>query len=174
MTLQSIPPQELLRRGRTVNRYATPLGILLVSMGILVTQPVGAVRWLSVGILAFGVVFNLGANAYLARVAAPSSRLIWARLAVNLSANTLLLWLLGPQWPSVWLLLALTPFATALYSDRVRTAGIALLVCVLLLGVQALTGPHSPLEWGIQISHAAFILMISLMLNELSAPLRSV
>jgi len=169
----SIPPQELLRRGKAINRYATPLGILLVGLGIFVTQPVGTVRIASLAILAFGILFNLGANAYLAKAAAPSSTLIWTRLGVNLTANTTLLYLLGAQWPSIWLLLGLTPIATAVYSARLRTVGVAVVVCVLLVGVHSFHGLSSSLEWGIQLSHAAFILLISLMINELSAPLRA-
>lgn len=49
---------------------------------------------------------------------------------------------------------------------------ISLLVAALLMAVRVAHGLHSPLEWGDSISQTAFLLLIPLMINELTQPLR--
>lgn len=152
-----------------VGRYATPLAILLVSAGILFTQPASPVKEISIALLAAGVALNLGTNRFLPRKEGDSPSFIKVRMVSNLAINSALVYVLGGFWGPVWLLLALTPLAAAIYGSRAATLKSALLVSAILVAVRAMRPINSPLDWGVEAVQVAFIVLVSLMVNELAA-----
>ncbi|MBI5243437.1 MAG: hypothetical protein HY922_07080 [Elusimicrobia bacterium] len=158
-------------RAALVGRYGTPLAVLLAGLGLVASQPVGFVRAAAVGLLVFGIVFNLAAARWIQRAQSPSG-FIHARVLINLAANALMVYLLGGYWKPIWLLLALTPTATAVYDSRTRTLVSALGASALLLGIQAARRFSSPLDWSEQLANCIFIVLVSLLINELSASAR--
>lgn len=155
-----------------VGRYATPLAVLLLGLGIAASQPAGSVRAIAVGLLAFGITFNLAAVRWIRRAQDPSG-FIHSRVAVNLAANALIVYFLGGHWKPIWLLLALAPVATAVYDSRARTLVSALGASALLLGIQATRPFSSPLDWSEQMANSLFIVLLSLLINKLSASVRA-
>lgn len=151
-----------------VGRYTIPLAVLLVSLGVILAQPQGWVREWVIGLLIFGVVFNMGFQRIIGRPG-PAGWAITLRLGVNIFVNTVTVYLLGSYWPQIWLLLALTPIATAVYGTRARTLAASAGIGVILLGIQALRPANSPISWGQQAAQCAFIVLMSLLINELSA-----
>lgn len=151
-----------------VNKYATPLAILLVGLALVFTQPVGAVKTVSAAMLVFGVVFNLLAVPAIRRFGGELSWLPRFRMLVNIGVNVVLVYFLGGYWTSIWLLLALTPIATAIYDGRGKTFLSAAGVSAALVAIQIFRGPSSPAEWGELIGHVAFIVLVSLLINELA------
>jgi hypothetical protein len=152
-----------------VSRYATPFAILLVLMAIILASPVSlVVRNASIALLAFSIVFNVAAVGLIRRL---TERMPWiksARMAINLAVNIALVYILGPFWPPMWLLLALTPIATAIYEGPTRTLLASSGTAVLIVAIHLLHGGGSPHEWGEVLSYAAFIVLISLLINELT------
>ncbi len=155
-----------------VSRYATPLAIALVSMGIILAQPQGGTRDIVIGLLFWGIFFNHFILSFIKRDG-PGCWFIKLRLLVNLATNTLMVYFLGSHWPPIWLLLALTPIATAIYSSKARTMLAAGAVSAILLVLHALRGPHSAMGWGTEAAQAAFIVLLSLLINELSVHARA-
>ncbi|MEK7858602.1 MAG: hypothetical protein AAB320_05610 [Elusimicrobiota bacterium] len=160
--------QREVHRALLVNRYATPLAIFLVGLGIFVSQPSSPLKEVCIGLMFFGVVFNLGTGAYLKHKGG-HHLLIEVRRYVNLAVNVLLVYLLGGYFTPIWMILALTPLATAIYENRARTLGFALGVSAVLLVIHGLRGASSPLEWGNQLAVCTFIILVSLLVNEVSA-----
>jgi hypothetical protein len=149
-----------------VNRYATPLAILLVSMGIVLSSPPSPLREIAVGLLLFSVAFNLLTIRFIRSGNIPG--LLGTRLTINLAVNVVLVYVLGRDWAPIWLLLPLTPMAMALYDSRRATLGASLAVSAALLIIQAARGPSAPVEWGQVVAYSAFTILISLLLNELA------
>ncbi len=155
-----------------VSRYATPLAIALVSMGVVLAQPQGTTRNIVIGLLFWGILFNHFILSFIKRDG-PGCGFIKLRLLVNLATNTLMVYFLGSHWPPIWLLLALTPIATAIYSSKARTLLASGAVSAILLVLHGLRGAHSAMEWGTQAAQAAFIVLLSLLINELSVHARA-
>lgn len=65
------------------------------------------------------------------------------------------------------------PIAAAIYSSKARTLPAAGAIAVILLVLHALRGPHSAMEWGTPAAQAAFIVLLSLLINELSVHARA-
>lgn len=160
-----------LKRMRLVGRYATPLAIFLVGAGVLFAQPTGMVRAWSLGLLVFGILFNLGFSTFMSSKVRGFRRMLQVRILVNLAGNGALVYLLAPFWPPIWLLLALTPFATAIYSTAARTLVASTVSGVMLVVIRAAQpgGAGSPLEWGVVGVQVLFIFLMSLMIHELAA-----
>lgn len=150
-----------------VGRYATPLAILLIGLGIGVVQPVAATRNISLLLLCFGAVFNLAGARWIQEHGSRLPYLGIIRVWVNLIINTILVYMLGSSWSPVWLLLALTPLAMAIYSTRARTLAWGIGVSLILLAIHATRGLNSPLDWAPQVAHAVFIIVISLLVSDL-------
>ncbi len=152
-----------------VGRYATPLAILLVSFGIFFSPPTKFFLCLSIGLLLLGMIFNLSYGRIIKHLD-DKARGIMAkfRMGINVGINAVLIYILGNHWQPMWLLLALTPIATAIYSTRKHTIGMSLSVSVLLLLIHLTRGDNAPHAWGQQIAYVSFILLISLMINELA------
>ena len=151
-----------------VNKYATPLAVILVGLGLVFSQPVGTVKAVSAGLLVFGILFNLLAVPAIARFGGEMPWLPKTRMLVNIVVNVVLVYYLGAYWPSIWMLLALTPIATAIYAGRGKTLFMACSVSLALAGIQVLRGANSgPSDWGELLGRIAFIVLLSLMINEL-------
>lgn len=164
----STPLSRDVRLVTLVSRYATPFAILVVLLGIVLSSPLGSVRNLSIGLLLFSIAFNMVAVRIIHRLSDASPWIKRLRMMVNLSVNVLLVYLLGPYWPPMWLLLALTPIATAIYEGPSQTLLSSSGVAGLILGIHVLRGGNSPHEWGQTLSYAAFIILLSLLINELT------
>lgn len=156
------------RMALLVGRYAAPLAIFIVSSGVVLTQPASPVKELSIGLLVLGLVINLATNRFLPKDARAPRTFIRARMALNILINTALMYWLGAFWKPTWLLLALTPLATAIYGGRSETLKSSVLVSAILLGVHSLRPLSSPLEWGEQAAQVAFIVLVSLLVNDLA------
>lgn len=154
-------------RALLVNRYAMPFAVLTVCLAIVLGGGEGWTGKLSVGLLLFGAAFNLAAGRYLAAAGPAAKPFIRMRMAVNFLCNALIVWMLGGYWSPAWLLLALTPLASAIYSSRGETFAVAAAASVFLLIRYGVLGPGTPLEWGEQFIYGLFIVLSSLMVNEL-------
>lgn len=152
-----------------VSRYATPLAIFLVVLGILLSDPEGWARDLSLFLLCFGILFNLAAGWWMKRKDQVHPAFIRLRLALNLGANILIVYLLGGYWSPIWMLLALTPMAAAIYDSKAKTLSVSAGIVVVLFLLQALRGMNSPLDWGQTAAQGCFIVLMSLMINDLAA-----
>ena len=162
---------EMSKQAARVSRYATPLAVMLVTMGLIICQPASPVKELTIGLLAFSIVFNLAAVPFIARAKDPHFW-IHIRVYVNLAVNVLIVYYLGGYWKPSWFLLALTPLATAIYDSRRMTLLSALGVGALLLLIEATRKLSSPIEWCEQAANVLFILLVSLLINELVASTR--
>lgn len=156
------------RSMRVIARYSTPLATALVVLGLLVSQPEETVRMWAVSLLISGILINLAFNSVL-RGRKASLGWVPIRLIVNIAINSFLYFLLGPSWPSLWLLLALSPLATAVYGSRGQVLVVCGVISAILLSAEALRPVASIVEWGEQISHVLFIFLLSLMINDLIA-----
>lgn len=149
-----------------VNRYATPLAILLVVLGIALSSPRSPLKEISIGLLIFSLAFNFLAIGLIRANRLPG--LLEARLAINFIVNIVLVYILGAFWTPIWLLLPLTSIAVAVYGSRRAAFGASFCVSVVLLIIQAAHGPIALVEWGQTIAHGAFTILISLLVNELA------
>jgi hypothetical protein len=152
-----------------VNRYATPLAIILVVTAILCSQPTPSTRNISIAFLFFSVVFNFSFYSLFTRVDDHYRTLLAKfRATINLWGNALLVLLLGRDWPAMWLLLCLTGVATGIYGSRERTLATASFLAMVLLVINALLQLQTPWEWGQRIVQAVFIVSLSLLVNDLA------
>ena len=151
-----------------VNRYATPFAILLVVLGIILSSPAKTARDISIALLLFSIAFNVGAVKIIRRMGETMPWIKKLRMLVNLAVNVVMVYELGPFWPPMWLLLVLTPIATAIYEGPIQTLLASTGTSALLIGIYLLRGGVSPHEWGQTISYAAFIILLSLLINELT------
>ncbi len=151
-----------------VNRYATPFAIGLVTMAIVLSSAMGTVRDVSIGLLLFSILFNIVAVGLIRRLAETKPWMKKARMWTNLAVNIALVYLLGPFWPPMWLLLALTPLATAIYGGPTQTLLASSGIAALIVAIHLLRGGGSPHEWGQVLSYAAFIVLMSMLINELT------
>jgi hypothetical protein len=151
-----------------VNKYASPLAVFLVCLGVMFCRPEGIVRLVSVALALFGYVFNMFYRYFIKNQSVVKPWVVNSRLGINLAVDVVLVYLLGEYWPPMWLLLALAPVATAIYGTRTRTAIVSTGVSLLLLGIQAVRPSASAAQWAQQICYGLFIVFLSLMVNELA------
>lgn len=149
-----------------VNRYATPLAIILVALGLFLSQPTMPVRNIIVCLLLFSIVFNLVTVKIIKR--GDGTGFIKLRMFINFAVNVALVYYLGGYWLPIWLLLALTPLATAIYDTRSKTLFVSIGISAILLIIQSTRRPNDLIDWGQQLAYASFIILVSLMINELS------
>lgn len=147
---------------RIVNQYFTPLAVVIVANGIILTQPRQPVAGISWALLAFSVLFNSLTIRKIDRPEGGSRGALELRIYVNYAVSALQVYLLGSRWEPAWLLLLLTPLASALYEARGKTVGFSLLSMALLLVLRGLRGPVSPIEWAQTLIHGALIVLLSL------------
>ena len=151
-----------------VHRYSTPLAILLTASGIITTSPVGWIRNACVALLIAGIAFNYAAIAWIRHVGKVETWFVQFRLWTNLTLNSLLVYFLGAFWEPAWMLLVFTPLATGVYGSKSKTVGMSLVSAAVLFAIHALRGDYSPIGWGLELARSAFILLMSLMVNELA------
>lgn len=156
------------RMAGMMTRYGTPLAVFLVLLGLWAAPFSARVRAACGAAIGFGVLFNLVMLRVLIGRQARSPGIVLFRLFTNLSVNVALVYLMGGLWRPIWLLLALTPLATALYESRSKTLVSAASVSLLLLSVSLIRGIETRVEWMEVFAYAAFIMVFSLLLNELS------
>ena len=156
-------------RATLVGRFMTPLALVLGGAGLVWTDlPVGLLS-LCVGLLLFGAVFNLGFPRLLGQDSADAvGRHVNIRLYLNLFVNTLLVYFLMPAFEPVWLILALTPFATAVYGSLKQTAANAAIVSIILMGLAVLDPASGLKDWCEAAARVAFVLLISFMIHGLA------
>jgi len=157
-----------LTMAQMVNRYFTPLAVLLVAMGIVLSQPMSPTREICIGLLVFSLAFNFGSVGWIRGNPKKREFRLKLRVVLNIAVNTLLVFFLGGYWHPMWLLMLLSPVATAMYGSRRRTLGAALLVSAILLVIHATRGMNSPLEWGVQSIQVIFIILVSLLVHDLA------
>lgn len=160
------------QKAALVSRYATPLAVLLVALALICAQPQGIVRQISLIVLAISIVFNIGAIVFFSR-RETTSAVIKFRMFVNVAMNAILVYFLGSFFNPIWLLLALTPVATAIYGTRRQTIFSAAGISILLLAIQFTRTHNSALDWGQLAAEIAFVVLLSLMINEISSAVRS-
>ena len=152
-----------------LTRYGTPLAVILVGSGVAWSPIDDRSRKLCVFLLAFSLFYNL----FFFRIIAPltdqtRSLLAKTRATLNLWINVLLVLILGRTWPPIWLLLTLSGVATAVYGTRERTIVTAGFLSFLLVAINLFLRMNSPLEWGLVIMKSSFIVLTSLMINDLA------
>ena len=157
-----------LQQAVLVSRYTTPFAVVLVAAAVVLSQPRSPLREISVGLLFFGILFNMAAMRWLKAHSGAHPLVVKARMAVNFTANVVIVYLLGGYWSSIWLLLALTPVAMAVYTTKTETMVASLAVSITLLLIHASRGFSGPLDWGQQVCQAIFIILLSLMVNDLA------
>lgn len=155
---------------KLVSRYATPLAVIVVAVGLFLSPPRHPQREIVAALLIFGIVFNLTVTRLIDR--GGGSWLFLLRRWTNLIANLVTVYLLGPYWTPIWLLLALTPLATAITGSRKSTLTAASVTSLALLAIHSTRGYNFRIEWGQQFVYAAYIFLVSLMVNELSLTAR--
>ncbi len=158
---------------KTVNLvgfYATPLALLLGVMGIVVSEYDNNLRMLCLGMLGFSAFFNLVFPRFLKAVTMEKKAgNVLLRMVINLTVNALLVYALGGTYRSMWLILALTPFATAIYGTRQKTAVSAAIASLVLVAVHVLQRDMSLVGWAEVLGRIAFIILISLMINGVAS-----
>ncbi len=152
-----------------LTRYGTPLAAILVLSGVKWSPIDARGAKLCLFLLAFSVFYNLFFFKIIASLTDETRSLLGkSRATLNLWVNVLLVLILGRTWPPIWLLLTLSGVATAVYGTRERTLVTAAFLSFLLVAINLFLHMTSPLEWGIVIVKAAFILLTSLMINDLA------
>ncbi|MBL0057850.1 MAG: hypothetical protein IPP35_01710 [Elusimicrobia bacterium] len=153
-----------------VGIFATPLAILMGMTGILVNRLRGGKLYLCLGLLTLGALFNFVFPRLIARQSSLKIRgiVVQLRIITNVIFNSVLVYYLGEAFRPMWLVLALTPFATAIYASRARTLSASLTVSAALLTVFVLRGPVDAVGLAEQLTYCVFMLLISLMINKVA------
>ena len=151
---------------KLVGYFATPFALMVGGLGVIVSGATDTVRAVCVGLLGFSGFLNLIFPKFLEGQSAdkkgPNVRV---RMALNVLVNALLVYFLGVDFSSIWLILALSPFATAIYGSRRKTAVAAATSVAILLTVHVLRGDHRFVVWAETLARVGFIVLISLMIN---------
>ncbi|OGR90383.1 MAG: hypothetical protein A3J74_00250 [Elusimicrobia bacterium RIFCSPHIGHO2_02_FULL_57_9] len=151
----------------SVHKHATPLAVLLVGMGVILSPLEARLRYVTIGLLVLSTLLNLLVVERVKR-GGLNSLLIQMRMAVNFGTNCILVYILGWHWEPVWLLLLLTPLATAIYGNKKETVFAAVGAAAELLAINGVRWVRAPVPWGNQLVYAAAILLLSLMIHEVS------
>lgn len=151
-----------------IGGYATPLAVGLVGTGLIMAPLDPKPVRIGTSLMLFSLVFNVAAVPLAARMS-DRSRAIFSkvRATINLWINIFLVVLLGRVWPPIWLLFMLPAVATAVYGDRRRTLVTSGFLSAVLAIIHAFIGPRTPLGWGIIAVEIAFLILTSLMINDL-------
>lgn len=154
-----------LRRVKLVNMVTLPATFILVAMGFALSQPVGLVRAVSFGLLAFSVVLNL-VTMRLVGQGTGGRVLRLARIYLNLGVNIALVYVLGHHWPPMWLILVLPAVSTAIYGSRRRTLVSCLQASAAIVVIHFLDRHQSALVWGEAASQVVFLAALCFLINE--------
>lgn len=170
--MKTLQTRGIIDSAKLVGRYANPLAIFLVAIGVVLSQPISPVREISIGLLAFSILFNTLFLEWLKRRESVRSWVLESRLWLNLLVNGILVYYLGGYFPQIWLLFVLSPVAMAIYGSKGRTFLVAGVTSAALLAIHATRGLNAPVDWGREIAKVAFIIIVSMMVNSLTQPLR--
>lgn len=152
-----------------VGYFATPFALFLGGLAVAFTDSDSWQKTVSLGLLGFAAFFNSVFPRFLKQHdVVNKGRNVKFRLYMNLAVNSVVVFLLGDQFPPLWLLLALTPIATAIYGNQKRTLVNALVASFVLLVIQSLRDDTRSADWAVVSVEAAFILLISLLVNGVS------
>lgn len=152
-----------------VGYFATPFALFLGGLAVAFTESDSWQKSLSLGLLGFAAFFNTVFPRFLKQQEVTKKGWnVKFRLYMNLVVNSVVVFLLGDQFPPLWLLLALTPLATAIYGNQQRTLINAVTASVVLLVIQALRSNSHSADWAVVAVEAAFIILISLLVNGVS------
>ena len=149
---------------RHVNNHLTPLAVLVVVPGLLVT-PLPAPALIAGGAL---IAYSVSINYLSILLLKWNISLIGKiRVSSNYVANIFLLWLLYSSWPLVWVLLLLMSIGVAVYQTRRDSLLSAVALAVLLLAVHWNYGGHSLEDWALVGVKASVIVLVNLFVNGL-------
>jgi hypothetical protein len=146
-----------------INLYLTPLAIILVLMAIIFSQPIGIALYGSIALIWLGIINNT----LTATLAKKNPLLVKVRMVLNILINVLLVYLLIGFWGPIWYLFLMTPIATAVYSSRLQTFIMSLVMSGLLILVYYAKGVVSPAAWGQAMSRIFLIFFLSLFISAL-------
>jgi PAS domain S-box-containing protein len=153
---------------RLVDRFFTPFAMILVAAGAWMGFAEPWAKHVAILMLLALFIFN-EVSVMLARKHEEWTRTIGnLRIVTNFVANVALVYMLGTFWGPMWLLFVLTPVATALYADWMRTLGAGVISAAALLAIYASRGLTGAVGWGQASIHAAFIVFISLFVNSIA------
>lgn len=150
-----------------VNRYFTPFALFLVvtvafigSCDRTIIVVAGLLVFISVE-LNFFTAHMISKNPEKAKVIGH------IRVVSNFLVNVIIVYLLINIWKPIWLLFALTPIASAVYYDRKKCLGVALVSAGTLLVIYFIRGLTGLYGWGEAVTYAVFIVLISMFINAL-------
>ncbi len=154
------------KKANLVGKYFTPLAVLIVANGVILTRPPSPVYEVSIGLLVFSIFFNLLSKKWID--GAKGGWQLNVRIVVNLAVNVALVYLLGVYWKPIWLLLLLTPIATAIYGSQNKTIAYSVFSTVVLVVLASQQPEVSPIEWAEQVTYGLFIILMSVAIFQLS------
>ena len=160
----SVSSQRDTKRVSMANMYTFPLTVILLVLGLALSQPVGVVRNTCLGLIFFYIAFNLVAVRMIAGGAGHLFRLV--KLYTNLAVNSAVVFILDKYWPPMWLILVLAPVSAAIYGTRRQALISAIQASAVLIVIQAVRGPSTPIDWGMQVSEVLFIMILTLLINS--------
>jgi len=153
-----------------VSRYFTPLAVLIIANGIILTSPPSPLWQIASGLLAFSYLFNHFSTRWVERDPQKRGFRILVRVYTNLAVNAAIVYLIGEYWTPVWLLLLLSPIATAIYGSLKQTLISALLGTLILMLIAALRPGMNPLLFAEQANYGMYIILLSLGIFKLVRP----
>ncbi len=149
-----------------VGKYFTPLAVLIVANGVILTRPPSPINEICLGLLVFSIFLNLVSKDWIDR--AEGGWQLNIRIVVNLGVNISLVYLLGPYWKPIWLLLLLTPIATAIYGSQNKTIVYSLFSTAVLVFFATRQSGITPIQWAEQVTYGLFIILLSVAIYQLS------
>lgn len=168
MTTVTPSPVDSQQRVVLVGRFLTPLALVLGGLAVAFAAADAARKVIVLGLLAFAAFFNLKFAGVLSSRSGGRGGAVHFRLYLNFSINTAVVVLLGAAFPPLWLLLALTPFATAVYGHPREAWITATVAAVLLIVIQAFRPDPRVADFAVQAARGAFILFTALLINAVS------
>jgi hypothetical protein len=154
---------------KLITRFMSPFALGLILFGVFVGDIQGRAQLACFALFGFSAFFNLVFPRFLSdqKVEARSWNVNF-RLFLNLVINTALVFIVWPSFRPMWLILALTPFATAVYGSWRRTLTLSLVTAAILLVIHALRNEPGLGGWIESFSEAAFVVLISLLIHGVS------
>lgn len=161
---------DLKKEIKTINIFLTPLAAFLIICAVLISNADA----LSAGIGLIIVLFTIFFNNITATVSKSSNITVIIRVVVNLLLNFILVYIFIPFWTPIWLLLMLSCFGTAVYSNLAKTllvsfiSAAALIIIFYLQVVPKLVSGYTKLiRVGEIVNYALFIIIMSWLVNKM-------
>ena len=151
-----------------VGRFLTPLALILGGLAMVFAEADAVRKIVVLGLLDFAAFFNLNFAGVLSAKTGGRGGVVQFRLFLDLAINTVVVVLLGAAFPPLWLLLALTPFATAVYGHPREAWITAAVAAALLILIQAFRPAPRVADFAVQAARGAFIVFTALLINAVS------